>query len=161
MTGGQLGVLSYDSDMNRNWIFLLLGGLLAATPVLAQTVAIGASVPYTPSWSARHQLRLLSDLADLQLPTSHWPLPAAAVEQALQALPASLPMAAGVDLQAAREAVLRELQQRRQQASLTLQLRQRAEGLPGFDDNYTPGSSVQLVSEEKRVDGGTVSLAGR
>ena len=161
MTGGQLGVLSYDSDMNRNWIFLLLGGLLAATPVLAQTVAIGASVPYTPSWSARHQLQLLSDLADLQLPTSHWPLPAAAVEQALQALPASLPMAAGVDLQAAREAVLRELQQRRQQASLTLQLRQRAEGLPGFDDNYTPGSSVQLVSEEKRVDGGTVSLAGR
>ena len=62
MTGGQLGVLSYDSDMNRNWIFLLLGGLLAATPVLAQTVAIGASVPYTPSWSARHQLQLLSPL---------------------------------------------------------------------------------------------------
>ena len=75
--------LLYDSDMNRNWIFPLLGGLLAASPVLAQTVTTGASVPYTPSWSARHQLQLLSDLVDLQLPTSHWPLPAAAVEQAL------------------------------------------------------------------------------
>lgn len=144
--------------MNSQLIFPWAGLLLCAGPVLAQT---GASVPYTPSWSARHQLQLLGDLADLPLTTSHWPLPAAAVEQALQALPASLPSRAGVDLQAAREAVLRELQQRRQQASVALQLRNRAEGLPGFDENYTPGSSVQAVSEEKRLDAGAVSLAGR
>lgn len=119
-----------------------------------------ASVPYMPSWQARHQLQLLVDHAGLQLPLTHWPLPAAAVQQALAALPGDLP-SGDVDVQEARRLVLRELQQRQQQTGLTLQLRQRAEGLPGFDDNYTPGSSAQLVSSEQRLDAGGVSLAGR
>ena len=50
---------------------------------------------------------------------------------------------------------------RRHAARLTLQLRNRAEGVPGFDDNYTPGSSVQLTSEELRLQQGSVSAAGR
>ena len=64
-------------------------------------------------------------------------------------------------MQLARSVVLRELQQRQQQTSLTLQMRQRAEGLTGFDESYTPGSSAQAVTAEKRVDAGVVSLAGR
>jgi len=63
---------AFDSVMTVRWIFFWGGLLLCAGPVLAQT---GASVPYTPSCSALHQLQLLSDLADLPLTTSHWPSP--------------------------------------------------------------------------------------
>ena len=119
-----------------------------------------ASVPFTPSWQALHQLHVLADHADLPLPLSHWPLPAQAVEKALASLPHDLPEGEA-DLQEARRTVWRELQRHQQQATLTLQLRARAEGLPGFDENYTPGSSVRLTSEEKRVDAGAVTLAGR
>ena len=126
----------------------------------AQAQPLPASVPYTPSWAVRHQLQLLADHANLALPLGHWPLPLAAVQEAVSRLPQDLP-AADVDLVHARAAVQRELQQRRDAASLTLQLRQQAEGVPGYDENYTPGSSVQLTSEEKRLQLGHVSLAGR
>ncbi len=131
--------------------------VLACAAAQAQTPA---SAPYTPSWQARHHLQLLVDHAGLALPLTHWPLPAAAVEQALADLPAALGNT-GVDLEGARQSVLRELGSRRTHASLRLQLRNSAEGLTGFDENYTPGSSVQAVSEEKRVDSGRLSLAGR
>ena len=66
-----------------------------------------------------------------------------------------------MDLEDARQSVLRELGSRRTQGALRLQLRNSAEGLTGFDENYTPGSSVQAVSEEKRVGAGSLSVAGR
>ena len=119
-----------------------------------------ASAPYTPSWQARHQLQLLVDHAGLDLPLTHWPLPAAAVAQAIAELPSDLSSSV-VDLHEARAAVLKELEQREQQANVRLQVRNRAEGLTGFDENYTPGSSAQLVSEEKRKELGSVSVAGR
>ena len=131
--------------------------MLACAAAQAQTPA---SAPYTPSWQARHQLQLLVDHAALALPLTHWPLPAAAVEQALADLPAQLDNS-GNDLEGARQFVLRELGARRTQASLRLQLRNSAEGLTGFDENYTPGSSVQAVSEEKRIDSGSLSVSGR
>lgn len=134
--------------------------LLAALAGAAAQAQTGASAPYTPSWQARHHLQLLVDHAGLALPLTHWPLPAAAVEQALADLPQALPDG-GQDLDGARQAVLRELAARRHQASLRLQLRNSAEGLTGFDENYTPGSSAQAVSEEKRVDAGALSVAGR
>lgn len=136
--------------------FALSAAVLACS-AQAQTAA---SAPYTPSWQVRHHLQLLVDHAGLALPLTHWPLPAAAVEQALTDLPASLG-GSGLDLQGARDAVLRELGTRRTQASLRLQLRNSGEGLTGFDENYTPGSSLQAVSQEKRVDAGALSLAGR
>jgi hypothetical protein len=137
-----------------------IASLFALLVGSAQAQSLPASVPYTPSWLARHQLQLLADHADLALPLSHWPLPMAAVEDALSRLPQDLP-ASGVDLEGARAAVQRELQQRSQEARLTLQLRQRAEGVTGFGENYTPGSSVQITSEEKRLQWSEVSVAGR
>jgi len=113
---------------------------------------------HTPNWQTRHQLQLLVDQAGLALPLTHWPLPSAAVSQALAGLPSELP---APELEAARSAVLRDLQQRQQQGRVQLQLRGRAEGLTGFGENYTPGSSVQAVSSEKRLDAGKVTLAGR
>ena len=98
--------------------FALSAAVLACS-AQAQTAA---SAPYTPSWQARHHLQLLVDHAGLALPLTHWPLPAAAVEQALADLPASLD-SRGLDLQGARDAVLRELGTRHTQASLRLQLR--------------------------------------
>ena len=59
---------------------VVFGVMFVAMPALAQ---VQASAPYTPSWQARHHLQWLSDHAGLQLTTSHWPLPAAAVEEAL------------------------------------------------------------------------------
>jgi hypothetical protein len=143
--------------MNLRILPLALAACLF-TAAHAQTPA--ASAPFMPSWQARHHLQLLVDHADLALPMSHWPLPAAAVEQALAQLPASLP-ASEWDLEGARSAVWRELQQRQTQGQWRMQLRNRAEGAVGFGDNYTPGSSVQFISEEKRVQSGEMSAAGR
>jgi len=138
---------------------------LACAAVQAQTPA---SAPYTPSWQARHHLQLLVDHAGLALPLTHWPLPAAAVEQALADLPGALQangQFTGLDLEGARQAVLRELDARRMQGALRLQLRSSAEGLTGFDENYTPGSSLQAVTAEQRVAQGQavagLTLAGR
>jgi len=152
------GALShrYDFGMKMKTVAALFA--LWMTGVQAQSLP--ASVPYTPSWPVRHQLQLLVDHAGLALPLSHWPLPLAAVEDALLRLPQDLP-GASVDLVGARAAVELELRQRRDAARLTLQLRQRAEGVTGFDENYTPGSSVQLTSEEKRARWGDWSVAGR
>lgn len=123
------------------------GALLAALPAMAQ---MQASAPYTPSWQARHHLQWLSDHAGLQLITSHWPLPATAVEAALARLPRVQPDAVAQQVAWAREEVLRELRDRQEGWRLRAQARSRGEALNGFDDNYTPGSSVQIESEEWR-----------
>ncbi len=114
----------------------------------------GASVPYSPSWPARHAISLLVDEGGLALTTSHWPLPAAAVAQALQALPPTLPE----HLQAARNTALRDLELRTD-ASASLQLRQAGESLGGFDQNYTPGSSLSVQTPAMSALNGAV--AGR
>jgi hypothetical protein len=118
---------------------------------LVQAQHLPASTPFMPSWSARHQLTLLVDHAGLPLPLSHWPLPIAAVQEALDQLPRQLP-SSPVDLAQARAMVQRELQQRQQTGQLTVHIRNRAESLPGFGDLATPGSSVHLSGAERRLD---------
>ena len=118
-----------------------------------------ASVPYTPSWTARHHLQWLGDHAALPLTLSHWPLPAAAVRQALDRL------ADDADVQAARSFVIKELDVAQNHGRAQLHLRSESEGLNGFGENYTPGSSAQLSSPEWRStlgdEWGDVSVAGR
>jgi hypothetical protein len=153
-------------------------GLVLAITLLAQAQGLAytqapASVPYTPTWQARHHLQWLADNAALPITLTHWHLPAAAVQQALDALalPAQAITAQADTAQAndpqtdaartARDFVLKELASVQSLGHVQLQLRQRAEALSGFDENYTPGSSVQMVSSAKRVEGDIFSLAGR
>jgi len=106
-------------------------------------LAVAASVPWTPSTSARHAIELLVDDGGLPLTVSQWPLPRDAVRRALDTLPAELPPA----LDAARAQVRAEL--RAQQAvRVGLTVRERKDALPAFGDDPTPGSSLQLRSGE-------------
>ena len=104
---------------------------------------IAASVPWTPSLSARHAIELLVDDGGLPLTVSQWPLPRDAVQQAIDTLPAQLPP--GLD--AARDLVLRELRAQ-QHVRVGATVREHDDGLPGFGDDPTPGSSVQVRSGE-------------
>jgi membrane-associated phospholipid phosphatase len=102
-----------------------------------------ASVPWTPSLSGRHAIEVLVDDGGLPLTVTQWPLPRDAVQKALDTLPADLPPA----LAAARAQVQAEL--RAQQSSrISLTVREHADALPGFGDDSTPGSSLQLRSGE-------------
>ncbi len=114
-----------------------------------------ASTPFTPNWQQRHQLQLLVDHAGLALPMTHWPLPAAVVEDALMRLPNSAPQQGSVDARPIRQKLLSDLKQHLQGQS-RVQIRQEAEAPAGFDDNYTPGSSLHLISPEGngQTDGG-------
>jgi hypothetical protein len=117
-----------------------------------------ASVPYTPSWQARHHLQLLVDQVGLQITTTHWPLPAAAIEQSLSAM---RPQSA--QQTASQTFVLNELRTLMSRGQARIQLRSATEGLPGFGENYTPGSSAQLVSPAVTWGSAdsTLTLAGR
>ena len=128
-------------------IVSLCGSVLAVVAhAQAQT---SASVPYTPTWQARHHLQWLADHADLALTTSHWPLPAAAVEEALARLS---PLAAQghAQVQVARDFVLKELQAARAQGRIQLHLRSESEALNGYGENYTPGMAAQVTTAEGR-----------
>jgi len=119
----------------RAWQIVALLGL--------SPLALAASVPWTPSVSARNAIEVLVDDGGLPLTVSQWPLPRDAVQRALDTLPAELPPA----LDVARALVRAEL--RAQQSSrIGLTLRERKEALAGFGDDATPGSSLQLRSGE-------------
>ncbi len=115
-----------------------------------------ASVPYTPSWQARHHLQLLADNAGLALTTSHWPLPAAAVQTALAAVQAT-----DAAQEQSLQFVRRELERHLLTVQTTLQLRTAAEGAGGYDQNYTPGSSFSLTSDQAEWRSQDLSFAGR
>jgi hypothetical protein len=77
--------------------------------VLGAQAQTPASVSYTPTWQARHHLQWLADNAGLPLTVSHWPLPAAAVQQALDQV--VLPAQADAEVvKASRDFVLKELE---------------------------------------------------
>ena len=116
--------------------------LVAALWALS-TMAMAASVPWTPSISARNAIEMLVDEGGLPLTVSQWPLPRDAVQRALDTLPAELPLA----LDAARAQVRAELRAQ-QSARIGLTLRDRKDALAGFGDDATPGSSLQLRSGE-------------
>jgi membrane-associated phospholipid phosphatase len=103
--------------------------------------AWAASVPWTPSASARHALEVLVDDGGLALTTSQWPLPRDAVVHALDAMPSPLTPA----LEDARALVMSELRDQ-QSARTGLIVRKEADALSGFGDDSTPGSSLQLRS---------------
>ena len=105
--------------------------------------SVAASVPWMPSLTARHAIEVLVDDGGLALTTSQWPLPRDAVQRALDALPADLAPA----LEDARALVQGELRAQ-QSARVGLIVRQRKDALPGFGDDATPGSSLQLRSGE-------------
>ena len=126
------------SIRNIFWtVFVLIG--LAAFSSLAYAEP---SVPYMPTWPARHYLEQLVDEAGLQITTTHWPLPAAAVQDALDDLPADL----SPSLAESKRYVSAEIRQLLNQGSVTAQLRNRAEAPVGFGENYTPGRSLKLSS---------------
>ena len=116
--------------------------LVAALWALS-TMAMAASVPWTPSVSARHAIEMLVDEGGLPLTVSQWPLPRDAVQRALDTLPAELPLA----LDAARAQVRAELRAQRS-GRIGVTLRERKDALVGFGDDATPGSSLQLRSGE-------------
>jgi membrane-associated phospholipid phosphatase len=120
-----------DTRRRVIWGLALLLGLSRA--------ASAASVPWTPSASARHAIQVLVDDGGLPLTTTQWPLPRDAVLQAIDAMPAPLTPA----LEDARALVLSELRDQ-QSARIGLILRQHADALPGFGDDSTPGNSLQL-----------------
>src|SRR5437868_15143453 len=55
------------------------------------SLGMAASVPWTPSTSARHAIELLVDDGGLPLTVTQWPLPRDAVQRALDTLPTQLP----------------------------------------------------------------------
>ncbi len=117
------------------WGIVLL--LSLAGPVFA------ASVPWTPSLSARNAIEVLVDDGGLQLTVSQWPLPRDAVQRALDALPPGLPPA----LANARALVQAELHAQ-QGGLVSLTVRGRSDALSGFGDDATPGSSLLLRTGE-------------
>lgn len=134
---------------------LVYGAMACAGMAAAQTPA---SVPYTPSWTARHHVQWLIDHEGLELLGSQWPLPAAAVERALDALDAGAVSAWGLN---ARRLVRQELEALKSETLLSVHVRTEAEGLNGFGDNHAPGSRAWLAWPEVRHSLGTVSLAGK
>jgi Capsule assembly protein Wzi len=109
--------------------------------LLAPASQAAASLPWTPSPLARHHLALLVDDAGLELPLSQWPLPSAAVAEALDRLPPTLSSA----LDAARAQIAAELRAHSGSSS-QLTLRNSAESLVGFGDDAAPSSSFVLAS---------------
>jgi len=107
------------------------------------SLAMAASVPWTPSATARHAIEVLVDDGGLPLTVSQWPLPRDAVQRALDTLPAELPP----KLDAARALVRAELSAQRS-IRVGVTLRERKDALAGFGDDATPGSSLQVRSAE-------------
>ena len=116
---------------------------LAACLAAGAAGAAGAppSVPWMPDAASRHAIELLVDSAGLDLTIMQWPLPSGAVAQALDALPAELPP----ELAVARDRVRAALKRQRG-VQLTVTAREHADGLAGFGDDATPGSSAVLRS---------------
>src|SRR4051812_35939532 len=139
--------MGVESTAAAGW--RIVAGLVLASAFSQPAAA--ASVPWTPSLVARHAIELLVDDGGLPLTTMQWPLPRDAVQEALDALPAGL----SPELAAARDVVQGELRAQ-QSARIGLTVRQRLDAVPGFGDDATPGSSLQLRSGE--LDGPHLAL---
>jgi len=137
-------------------IFLmgLLAGLLGS---VSTSIYAGPSVPYMPSWQARHHLERLVDEAGLQITTTHWPLPSSAVQNALDDLAKDL----SPSLAESKEYISEELRKLRRQGKADAQFRNRAEAPVGFGENYTPGSSIKLSSAAAEFGPNDLPLAAR
>src|SRR5674476_225853 len=121
----QLAVSIKNKCLN---IFLL--GLLGS---VSTSIHAQPSVPYMPSWQARHQLERLVDEAGLQITTTHWPLPASAVQNALDDLPSNL----SPSLLESKQFISEDIRKLRRYGKVEAQFRNKAEAPVGFGENYT------------------------
>lgn len=74
---------------------------------LSGAASAGAPLPWQPGVETRDAIERLVDEAGLALPSTHWPLPLAAVEEALDALASSLPAALDAERRTVRAALAR------------------------------------------------------
>ncbi len=107
--------------------------------LLALAAQAEPSVPWMPDTASRHDLELLVDEAHLDLLTTQWPLPSAAVRHALDGLPSALPE----PLARARDRLTRALASEAQSRA-TLRLLSRGEALTGYGDDATRGPSAAV-----------------
>jgi membrane-associated phospholipid phosphatase len=134
-----------------------LAGAIVAGLLVAGAVRAQPSPPWSPDAGGRHDLALLADEADLALPLTQWPLPRAAVQRALAALPAQLSPA----LEAARARVQRQLAEAAG-SQLSIGVRNNLdEALGGFADETGPGSWVALRSSTLESPHLALQVGGR
>lgn len=131
--------LQLATPIKKECLIIVLTGLLGS---VSTSIYAGPSVPYMPTWQARHHLERLVDEAGLQITITHWPLPSSAVQNALDDLAKDL----SPSLAESKEYISEELRKLRRQGKVGVQLRSRAEAPVGFGENYTPGSSIRLSS---------------
>ena len=134
------------------WVASLLVMVMSSA-----TLAVGPSVPFHPTWQTRHHLQRLVDEAGLQITTTHWPLPLAAVQSAVDDLPKEL----SPSLDDSRAWVIQELRKVRWQGRAELQLREKSDAAVGYGENYTPGSSMKVVTGATEFGPGDFPIAAK
>lgn len=146
--------LQLAPPIKKQCLMIFLALLLGSIATFAHAEP---SVPYMPTWQARHHLERLVDEAGLQITTTHWPLPASAVQNALDDLPNDL----SPSLAESKAFVSAELRKLHQHGNVDAQLRNRAEAPVGFGENYTPGSSLKLSSAATQFGPDGLPVAAR
>ena len=146
--------LQLATAIKKQGLIIFLGGLLGSVAMFAHAEP---SVPYMPTWQARHHLERLVDEAGLQITTTHWPLPASAVQNALDDLSGDL----SPSLLESKKFISEELRKLYQHGNVDAQLRNRAEAPVGFGENYTPGSSLKLSSAATQFGPDGLPVAAR
>ena len=124
--------------------WVLVTAILHASAATAQTLqgdALAASTPYMPSWQSRHAIEFLIDRANLQLTSSHWPLPSLAVGHALGAVLLHDPAAI-----AAKQVVMQDIEQ---QNRATVAVHNVAEGARGYGEHTAPATHVAITSNTR------------
>jgi len=146
--------LQLATSIKKKCLIIVLTGLLGS---VSTSIYAGPSVPYMPTWQARHHLERLVDEAGLQITTTHWPLPSSAVQTALDDLPKDI----SPSLAESKEFITNELRKLQRQGKAEAQFRNRAEAPVGFGENYTPGSSIKLSSAATEFGPNYLPIAAR
>lgn len=146
--------LQLATSIKKECLIIVLTGLLGAVSTLTYA---GPSIPYMPTWQARHHLQRLVDEAGLKITTAHWPLPSLAIQNALEDLPKDL----SPSLVESKEFITKELRKLRWQGEAEAQFRNRSEAPVGFGENYTPGSSIKLTSAATEFGPNDLPIAAR
>jgi len=146
--------LQLATSIKKECLIIVLTGLLGAVSTLTYA---GPSIPYMPTWQARHHLQRLVDEAGLKITTTHWPLPSLAIQNALEDLPKDL----SPSLVESKEFITKELRELHWQGEAEAQFRNRSEAPVGFGENYTPGSSIKLTSAATEFGPNDLPIAAR
>src|SRR5450759_4256456 len=146
--------LQLATSIKKKCLTIVLTGLLGS---VSTSIYAGPSVPYMPTWQARHHLERLVDEAGLQITTTHWPLPASAVQTALDDLPKDI----SPSLAESKEFITNEIRKLQRQGKAEAQFRNRAEEPVGFGENYTPGSSIKLSGAATEFGPNYLPIAAR